>query len=522
MNTTDNTRYNVAKRYKPANQVSDALNMQGRVPPQAVDFEEVVLGAMMLEKDAINAVIDLLSPEVFYKDVHQIIFSAIKELFTKSEPIDILTVTNQLKTMGELDTVGGPYYISQLTNRVVSAANIEYHARIILQKYIQRQLILISSETIKAAYEDTTDVFDLLDTAENNLFQISENILKKSHDKMPDLVRMAISEIEAAKNSSASLRGVPSGYTELDRITQGWQKSDLIILAARPSMGKTAFALNMARNAAVDFNKPIAFFSLEMSSVQLVTRLISSETSLTADKLRSGNLEEYEWEQLSSKVTPLVNAKLYIDDTAQLSVFDLRAKCRRLKQQHDIQMIFIDYLQLMTTKGDKAGNREQEISTISRSLKSLAKELQVPVLALSQLSRNVESRAGSKKPILSDLRESGAIEQDADMVVFIYRPEYYGLNDENNESAKGKAIINIAKHRNGKLGDVELKFVGQYARFEDPEATYTKVDNNSFDALRPNTGFDVRMGSKINDLNNFNNEDDNNFGYFDNIGELLD
>lgn len=324
---------------------------------------------------------------------------------------------------------------------------------------------------------------------------------------MPDLVKLAISEIEAAKNSNSSLRGVPSGYTELDRITQGWQKSDLIILAARPSMGKTAFALNMARNAAVEFNKPVAFFSLEMSSVQLVTRLISSETSLTADKLRSGNLEEYEWEQLSSKVTPLVNAKLYIDDTAQLSVFDLRAKCRRLKQQYDIQMVFIDYLQLMTTKGDKNGNREQEISSISRSLKSLAKELQIPVLALSQLSRNVESRAGSKKPILSDLRESGAIEQDADVVVFIYRPEYYGLNDDNNEPAKGKAVISIAKHRNGKLGEVELRFVGQYARFEDPERMYNKVDNNTFDMLRPNSGFNVRISSRINDQSNFDDSD---------------
>ena len=350
------------------------LANQGRIPPQAVDLEEVVLGALMLEKNAVNAVIDLLTPEVFYKDAHQTIFSAIKELFGKSEPIDILTVTNQLKSMGALDVIGGPYYISQLTNRVVSSANIEYHARIILQKYIQRQLIVVSSEIIKDAYEDTTDVFDLLDKAENRLFQISENNLKRSHDQMPDLVSMAIADIEKARDNGATLRGVPSGYTELDRITQGWQKSDLIILAARPSMGKTAFALNLARNAAVDFNKPIAFFSLEMSSVQLVTRLISTETSLTADKLRTGNLAEYEWQQLNTMVSPLVNAKIFIDDTAQLSIFDLRAKCRRLKQQHDIQMIFIDYLQLMTAKGDKGGTREQEISTISRSLKSLAIE----------------------------------------------------------------------------------------------------------------------------------------------------
>ena len=502
----------------------DLLNSQGRIPPQAVDLEEVVLGALMLEKEAVNAVIDILTPEVFYKEAHQLIFSAIKDLFTKSEPIDILTVTNHLKSTNDLDAVGGAYYISQLTNRVVSSANIEYHSRIILQKHIQRQLIQISSETIKDAYEDSADVFDLLDNAENKLFQISENNLRRNYDQMPDLVKLAIEDIEKAKNSGSQLRGVPSGYTELDRITQGWQKSDLIILAARPSMGKTAFALNMARNAAVDFNKPIAFFSLEMSSVQLVTRLISSETSLTADKLRTGRLEEYEWQQLNTKVTPLINAKIFIDDTPQLSVFDLRAKCRRLKQQHDIQMIFIDYLQLMTAKTEKNGNREQEISNISRSLKSLAKELNIPVLALSQLSRSVETRPGSKKPILSDLRESGAIEQDADMVLFIYRPEYYGLSeDEDHSSTKGKAVVSIAKHRNGKLGDVELRFVGQYARFEDLEQDYTKnfgggnnfqsgqySPNNNFNVptqFTPNTNFggqsgqqnERRIGSKMNE-----------------------
>ena len=496
----DNTNYKKAtygRTRASGLQQSDILANQARIPPQATDLEEVVLGALMLEKNAVNAVIDILTPEVFYKETHQIIYTAIKELFAKSEPIDILTVTNQLKSTGNLDVVGGPYYISLLTNRVVSSANIEYHARIILQKYIQRQLIVISSEIIKDAYEDTTDVFDLLNSAENKIFQISENNLKRSHNQMPDLVNMAIKDIETARNSTSTLRGVPSGYTELDRITQGWQKSDLIILAARPSMGKTAFALNLARNAAVDFNKPIAFFSLEMSSVQLVTRLISTETSLTADKLRTGNLAEYEWQQLNSMVTPLVNAKIFIDDTPQLSVFDLRAKCRRLKQQHDIQMIFIDYLQLMTAKGDKNGTREQEISNISRSLKSLAKELDVPVLALSQLSRSVETRTGSKKPILSDLRESGAIEQDADMVLFIYRPEYYNLSEEDGESTKGKAIINIAKHRNGKLGDVNLKFIGQYAKFEDPEQNI--IETNSF---APNSKFDMpgtmRIPSRIN------------------------
>ena len=472
---------------------------QGRIPPQATDLEEVVLGALMLEKEAVNEVIDILSPEAFYLDKHQKIFAAIKALFGKSEPIDILTVTNELKQRGELEMVGGAYYISKLTNRVVSAANIEYHARIIMQKHIQRQLIMISSDMIHDAFEDTTDVFDLLDKAENNLFQISENNLRRSYDSMQDLVSRAIKEIQNAKNADDKLRGVPSGYTELDRITQGWQKSDLIILAARPSMGKTAFALNLARNAAVNFNRPVAFFSLEMSSVQLVTRLISTETSLTADKLRSGDLAEYEWQQLNTKVTPLTDAPIFIDDTPQLSVFELRAKCRRLKQQHDIQMVFVDYLQLMTAKGDKGLNREQEISTISRSLKSLAKELEIPVLALSQLSRSVEQRPGSKKPILSDLRESGAIEQDADMVMFIYRPEYYKDGVDSDDKPKGYTIIDIAKHRNGKLGEVELRFVGQYARFEELDQGY---DSSSFTSIGPNSQFDTSsmvIGSKMND-----------------------
>lgn len=470
----------------------------GRVPPQATDLEEVVLGALMLQKEAINAVIDILQPEVFYKEANQKIFAAIKSLFTKSEPVDILTVTNELKFAGELDIIGGPYYISQLTNRVVSSANIEFHARIILQKHIQRELIRISSEIIRDAYEDTTDVFDLLDKAEANLFAVSESNLRRSFSTMPDLVNIAIKDIENARLSDNSLRGVPSGYSQLDRITQGWQKSDLIILAARPSMGKTALALNLARNAAVSFNKPVAFFSLEMSSVQLVTRLISSESFLPAEKLRKGDLAQYEWQQLTTKIAPLVQAKMYIDDTPQLSVFELRAKCRRLKEQFQIQMVFVDYLQLMTSGGENKGNREQEISNISRSLKSLAKELDIPVLALSQLSRSVESRPGSKKPILSDLRESGAIEQDADMVIFIYRPEYYGLTEDGeNNNTQGLAVINIAKHRNGKLGDVNLKFVGQYARFEDPENYQSQPAE-----LAPNTGFELQtrvVSSRMND-----------------------
>ncbi|NQU32928.1 MAG: replicative DNA helicase [Bacteroidetes bacterium] len=441
----------------------------GKVQPQAIDLEEAVLGAMMLEKDAVSAVIDILSPEVFYKDNHKKIMAAIASLFAKSEPVDILTVTNELKNTGELEMVGGPYYITMLTSRIASTANVEYHARIILQKHIQRELIRISSVIIKDAFEDTTDVFDLLDKAERNLFAVSESNLRRNFEDMPSLIKQAILDIESAKDSDEHMRGVPSGYVDIDRITSGWQKSDLIILAARPSMGKTAFALNMARNIAVDFKKPIAFFSLEMSSVQLVTRLISSESEIKSDKLKRGDLAGYEWQQLTDKVSNLVEAKMFIDDTPALSIFELRAKCRRLKQQHDIQMVFVDYLQLMSGGSENKGNREQEISNISRSLKALAKELDIPVLALSQLSRAVETRPGqAKRPILSDLRESGAIEQDADLVLFIYRAEYYKIDEfEDGSPTQGVTEIIIAKHRNGAVGDVKLRFIADFARFED-------------------------------------------------------
>jgi len=438
----------------------------GKIPPQALDFEEAVLGALMLEKNALTAVIDILQPEVFYKQSHQKIFKAIQDLFASTEPIDILTVSNRLKSEGVLDEVGGAYYITQLTNRVASSANIEFHARILLQKYVQRELIRVSSETIKDAFEDGTDVFELLDQAEQQLFDISENNFRRESHDMQSLVRESIAEIEAAKNSEGSLRGVPSGFTDLDRLTAGWQKSDLVVIAARPGMGKTAFALSMARNAAMA-KKAVAVFSLEMSAVQLTTRLISSEAEITSNKLKRGDLAEHEWEQLNTRVKALVEAPIFIDDTPALSIFELRAKCRRLKEQHNIELIVVDYIQLMRA-GDGAGNREQEISTISRSLKALAKELNVPVLVLSQLNRSVETRGGSKKPQLSDLRESGAIEQDADMVIFIYRPEYYDiLEDEQGGDMTGKGEIIIAKHRNGALDSVTLRFIGQYTKFVD-------------------------------------------------------
>lgn len=480
------------KKRASLNAVQQAYSEHGRVPPQAVDLEEAILGALMLEQNALTTVIDILKPEIFYKEAHQRIYAAIHRLFAKSEPVDILTVTNELKTTGELEIIGGAYFITQLTNRVASTANIEYHSRIISQKYIQRELIKISSELIKEAFEDTTDVFDLLDKAEQNLFSVSESNFRRDYDSMQTLVREAIRDIESARDHEGNLRGIPSGFTDLDRITAGWQKSDLVILAARPGMGKTAFVLSMARNVAVDFNVPLAIFSLEMSSIQLVTRLISSETQLPADKLKKGNLENYEWEQLNAKIGKLVEAPLYIDDTPALSIFELRAKCRRLKAQHNIQMIIIDYIQLMSAGNDNKGNREQEISTISRSLKALAKELNVPVITLSQLNRSVETRGGSKRPILSDLRESGAIEQDADMVMFIYRPEYYKIDqDEEGNSTQGMAELIIAKHRNGALADVKMQFIDRFAKFTDYDrgsftesndfpAEYDYPDDNSY------------------------------------------
>lgn len=491
--------------WKRPKAVDQHLTEIGKLPPQAVDLEEAVLGALMLENDAVTNIIDILKPDSFYKDAHKRIFGAIQSLFNKSEAVDILTVTNELKKSGELDIVGGPYYITSLTNRVASAANAEFHARIIAQKYIQRELIRISTDTIRDAYEDSTDVFDLLDKAEKNLFSIVEGNIRKNYDKMSSLIKNAIEQIETAKNQETGVTGVPTGFTGLDRVTAGWQKSDLIIMAARPGMGKTAFVLSVARNAAVDFNRPVALFSLEMSSIQLVTRLISSESELDAGKLRKGQLEDHEFQQMNAKIGKLSEAPIFIDDTPALSVFEMRAKARRLKEKHDIQMIIVDYLQLMTTGSDnRGGNREQEISTISRSLKSLAKELEIPVIALSQLSRAVEQRGGTKRPQLSDLRESGAIEQDADMVMFIYRPEYHGFTtDDEGNSTAGIAEIIVAKHRNGALKDVPLRFINHLAKFVDLESSGEHYDQ--FAGIEPSEDFQstgpstVIRGSKMND-----------------------
>jgi replicative DNA helicase len=478
------------------NRLSTIASGLGKLPPQALDLEEAVLGALMLEKDALSAVIDILKPDVFYKDSHQKIFEAIQALFQRSSPVDILTVTAQLRQQGDLEMIGGAYYITELTNRVASAANIEYHARIISQKFIQRELIRISTEIISNAYEDTTDIFDLLDHAEKNLFDIAQNNLRRDSRKMDDIIRESLENLEKIKDKVDGLTGVPSGFTALDRITSGWHPSDLVIIAARPAMGKTAFVLSCARNAAVQFNKPVVFFSLEMSSVQLVNRLISGETEIEQEKIKRGHLAEWEWQKLHSKIGALTEAPLFIDDTPALNIFEFRAKCRRLKAQYDIQMIIIDYLQLMHGKSDgKGGNREQEIGSISRALKSVAKELNVPVIALSQLSRAVETRPGAaKKPVLSDLRESGSIEQDADMVLFLYRPEYYGLTeDEQGRSTIGIGEVIVAKHRNGETGTVPLRFVGKYVKFIDLEEDFSNAGSNNpnpFAGISPSQDFE--------------------------------
>jgi replicative DNA helicase len=446
----------------------------GKIPPQAKELEEAVLGAIMLEKTAFDTVAEILKPECFYVEAHQHIFRAMQALQVKSLPIDLLTVVEELKIREQLDLAGGPYAITKLTNSVVSSANIEAHSRIVMQKFIQRELIRISGEIIGDAYEDSTDVFDMLDTAETKLFEITNNHLRKNFDDIETVLVKTINRIEDMRNRQEDLTGVPTGFPSLDKLTYGWQPTDLIILAARPSVGKTAFALNLARTAALHPDRPTAvgFFSLEMSSSQLVQRILSAESEIHLEKISRGKLEEHEMKQLYKKgIEKLAKAPIYIDDSAALNIFELRAKCRRLKNKHNIGIIIIDYLQLMSGSADRNSNREQEISKISRDLKGLAKELQVPIIALSQLSREVEKRKeGNKVPQLSDLRESGAIEQDADMVMFLYRPDYYDITEnEHGDSTKGETYVKIAKHRNGSLDTIKLKALLHIQKFVEEE-----------------------------------------------------
>jgi len=482
----------------------------GKVPPQATDIEQVVLGAMMLEKEALNDTINIITKDSFYDPRHQFIYGAMHDLFASTKPVDLITVTDRLQKNGELEAAGGVAYIAQLTNRVASSAHIEFHARIIAEKFIKRELIKVSSEIIRDSYDDTFDVFDLLNKAESNLFQIAESNMTKQASSMQNIVGDAIAEIEKARNNPDGISGTPSGFHDLDKITSGWQKSDMIVIAARPGMGKTALVLSMARNTAVDYNMGVAVFSLEMSAVQLVKRLIAGEARIDSEKLRKGNLADHEFQQLHSRITALSAAPIFIDDTPAISIFDFRAKCRRLKAQHDIQLVIIDYLQLMSAKDGKgSGNREQEISNISRSIKEIAKELNIPIIALAQLSRSVEQRGGDKKPILSDLRESGAIEQDADIVSFIYRPDYYGIvKDDDGNSNHGIGEIIIAKHRNGKTDRVRLRFVPEYARFENLTQAYDNNDS-TFDSTFESEANTYTMPSKMSAENGINDFLDN-------------
>lgn len=463
-----------SKVRRPQHKATPVDNTYGHLQPQALDVEKVVLGALMIDKDAYAVVCEILYPESFYEPRNQMIYSAIRDLSMAEKPVDVLTVTDQLAKDGNLENVGGPVYISELSSRVASSANIEYHARIIAQKFLARQLISFASVIETKAFDDTTDIDDLMQEAEGSLFELSQRNMKKDYTQIDPVIKNAVEVIQKAAANKDGLTGVPTGYQKLDDITSGWQASDLVIIAGRPAMGKTSFALSMAKNIAADYKVPMAFFSLEMSNVQLVNRLISNCCEIQGSKILNGQLQPDEWERLDKRMNGLLGAPLYVDDTPGLSVFELRTKARRLVREHGVKIIMIDYLQLMNANGMRFSSRQEEVSTISRSLKGLAKELDIPILALSQLNRGVESREGleGKRPQLSDLRESGAIEQDADMVLFVHRPEYYHIyQDDNGRDLHGMAQIIIAKHRKGATGDVLLTFRGEFTRFENPEDT---------------------------------------------------
>lgn len=454
-------------------------NELGKLPPQALELEASVIGALMIEKEAFSSITDLLRPESFYSDQHRHIFEAVQALSAKDAPIDVLSVAEQLKQSGKLEQAGGVIYLSDLTRRVASAAHIRYHAQIIAQKATARDLISAACQIEEKGYDETQDVDELVEEATAKIFEISQRAQKRDVTHIYPVITEAFDRMHKASENEGNISGIPSGFTELDKITSGWQKSDLVIIAARPAMGKTAFVLSMAKNIAVDFNIPVAIFSLEMSNVQLVNRLIMNVCEIEGNKIRNGRLTKAEWDKLDNSIGVLQNAPIYVDDTPGLSVFELQSKARKLVKEHKIQMIIIDYLQLMNANGMNFGSREQEVSIISRNLKGLAKELDIPVIALSQLSRAVEKRDSSnsnvdgKKPLLSDLRESGAIEQDADMVCFIHRPEYYKLYDDGNgKDLRGLGQIIVAKHRNGATDEIWLRFIGKYTRFQNEDTAF--------------------------------------------------
>ncbi len=492
----------MAKTYNPSQNNRDAYNTlmespTGVVPPQSIELEEAVLGALMIEKDSVIAVQEYITPESFYTEQHRLIYKAIESLSRDLQPVDLYTVTERLKVDGELMAAGGVAYLAQLTQKVDSAANVEFHARIVAQKYVQRELIRAASSIQKNSYDESIDVANLIEYAEGEIFKVAEGHIKRSVQSSRDILAAALSQIELAAKNDSAFNGVPSGFMAVDRKTLGWQLSDLIIVAARPSMGKTAFVLTMARNMAVDYEQAVAFFSLEMSSVQLMMRLIMAETGLSSNSIKTGQLSSEQWKHLEAATKPLGAAPLYIDDTPALSIFEFRSKARRLKIQHDIKIIIIDYLQLMTGSSDTRGNREQEVAYISRTLKAVAKDLNVPIIALSQLSRATESRGGSKRPMLSDLRESGAIEQDADIVAVIHRPEYYGMDTtEDGLPTAGMAEIILAKHRNGEVCDVPLRFIKEQARFAD-------IDDLDIKAIAQSRGGNGGGGGAVREYDEF-------------------
>ena len=442
------------------------------VQPQAVDLERVVLGALMVDSDAFSIVSEILRPETFYEPRHQKIYEAIRNMNMDERPVDIMTLVDELTKMGEIDKVGGAEYLMEISSQVASAAHVEYHARILAQKYMARQLIHYAGDIETQAYDEGVDVDELMQHAEGELFTLSQSNMKQDYTQVAPVVKAAVDILQRAASNKGGLTGIPTGYSGMDEMTSGWQASDLVIIAGRPAMGKTSFALSIAKNAAVDYNVPVGFFSLEMNNVQLINRLISNVCEISGHKILNGQLDPSDWEKLDKRIGRLTEAPIYVDDTPGLSVFELRTKARRLVREKGVKLIMIDYLQLMNANGMKFGSRQEEVSTISRSLKGLAKELNIPVLALSQLSRNVENREGldGKRPQLSDLRESGAIEQDADMVLFVHRPEYYHIyQDEKGNDLHGMAQIIIAKHRKGSTGDVLLNFRGEFTRFQDPQ-----------------------------------------------------
>ena len=442
--------------------------VKGLVPPHDEKLEQVVLGAMMLEENNIDVVIDLLKPEVFYPPTHQDIFAAIRHLYDRSVPVDLLSVKETLTKNKKLSAIGGTQYLVQLSDMVSASSNLESHVRMLLEKYTRRRLITLSHNIQRKAYAAEEDVFEVLEDSEKGLYGIMDHLIKQEVEPVQTVLPRALKEIENKKADKLGLTGIPSGFQALDELTSGWQNADLIVIAGRPSMGKTAFALSLLRNAAVDFGKPVALFSMEMSSVQIALRLLSSESELESNKIRRGRLEKYEWQQLISRSETLSDAPIFVDESPSLSATELRTKARKLKAKNNISMIVVDYLQLMRGGSNRhfQSNREQEIANISRTLKALAKEMDIPIVVLSQLNREVEKRSGDKRPILSDLRESGSIEQDADLVLFLHRPEHYGLTeDAEGNPTKGMAEIMVAKHRSGPTGNVHLRYLSDITKF---------------------------------------------------------